>query len=242
MSSGFVSGGTNEKPTERDDDWLRAQQEIEANRRRKDEANWQEGGKTLYEVLQNNKAAKQEAFEEATKLKNQFRNLDEDEVEFLDSVLESTRKQEEDVKRETIEQLDLFRKQQEEADRALLEEGGDPSDLKAEGKAGSPDAGDTQWAVNARKRKRVKEKEGLKGIKLRKSSSAGDPSKALSEIRKETANPTQSVDGTKSQEISQAHENSVITTAPSASATTHNPKASSTNGLGLAGYSSDEED
>ena len=55
MSSGFVSGGTAEQPIKRDDEWLKAQQEIEANRRRKEEADRQEGGKTLYEVLQNNK-------------------------------------------------------------------------------------------------------------------------------------------------------------------------------------------
>ena len=55
MSSGFVSGGTTDNPIERDDEWLRAQQEIEANRRRKEEEARQEGGKTLYEVLQSNK-------------------------------------------------------------------------------------------------------------------------------------------------------------------------------------------
>lgn len=55
MSSGFVSGGTTDKPVERDDEWLRAQQEIEANRRRKEEEGKQEGGKSLYEILQNNK-------------------------------------------------------------------------------------------------------------------------------------------------------------------------------------------
>ena len=55
MSSGFVSGGTAEHPIERDDEWLKAQQEIEANRRKKEEASRQEDGKTLYEVLQNNK-------------------------------------------------------------------------------------------------------------------------------------------------------------------------------------------
>ena len=55
MSSGFVSGGTTDNPTERDDEWLKAQQEIEANRRRKEEESRQEGGKTLYEVLQSNK-------------------------------------------------------------------------------------------------------------------------------------------------------------------------------------------
>ena len=55
MSSGFVSGGTVDQPTERDDEWLQAQQEIEARRREREEAGQQEGGKSLYEVLKNNK-------------------------------------------------------------------------------------------------------------------------------------------------------------------------------------------
>ena len=55
MSSGFVSGGTTDQPIERDDAWLEAQKEIEANRRRKEEASRQQDGKTLYEVLQQNK-------------------------------------------------------------------------------------------------------------------------------------------------------------------------------------------
>ena len=58
MSSGFVSGGTTEKPIERDDEWVQAQKEIEANRRRKEEESRQQDGKTLYEVLQNNKGDK----------------------------------------------------------------------------------------------------------------------------------------------------------------------------------------
>lgn len=55
MSSGFVSGGTTDAPIERDNEWLKAQQEIEANRRHKEEESRHEGGKTLYEVLQGNK-------------------------------------------------------------------------------------------------------------------------------------------------------------------------------------------
>lgn len=55
MSSGFVSGGTTEQPIERDDEWIQAQQEIEAARRRKEEEGRQSGGKTLYETLQANK-------------------------------------------------------------------------------------------------------------------------------------------------------------------------------------------
>jgi hypothetical protein len=55
MSSGFVSGGTTDKPVERDNEWLKAQEEIEAIRRRNEESRRQQGGKTLYEVLQANK-------------------------------------------------------------------------------------------------------------------------------------------------------------------------------------------
>lgn len=56
MSSGFVSGGTNEEPLERDDEWRQAQQELEDERRRKAELGKQDGGKSLYEVLEQNKS------------------------------------------------------------------------------------------------------------------------------------------------------------------------------------------
>lgn len=53
--SRFVSGGTNEEPTERDDAWLKAQQEIESKRQEKVKIGEQAGGKSLYETLQANK-------------------------------------------------------------------------------------------------------------------------------------------------------------------------------------------
>lgn len=53
--SRFVSAGTDEEPSERDEAWLNAQEEIESKRREKAEAGKQEGGKTLYETLQANK-------------------------------------------------------------------------------------------------------------------------------------------------------------------------------------------
>ena len=56
MSSGFVSAGTNEQPIERDDEWLKAQQELEEERRRKAEIGKQNDGKSLFEVLQQNKS------------------------------------------------------------------------------------------------------------------------------------------------------------------------------------------
>jgi hypothetical protein len=55
MSSGFVSGGSLDNPTEPDDEWKRAQQELEDERKRKAELEKQRGGKSLYEVLQANK-------------------------------------------------------------------------------------------------------------------------------------------------------------------------------------------
>jgi hypothetical protein len=56
MSSGFVAAGTDQEPVERDDEWLRVQQELEEERRRKVELGKQEGGKSLYDVLQQNKS------------------------------------------------------------------------------------------------------------------------------------------------------------------------------------------
>jgi NEFA-interacting protein NIP30 len=56
MSSGFVSGGTIDDPVDHDDEWRRAQQELEEERRQKAEIGKQEGGKSLYEILQQNKS------------------------------------------------------------------------------------------------------------------------------------------------------------------------------------------
>jgi hypothetical protein len=56
MSSGFVSAGTNDQPIERDDEWLRAEKELEEERRRKAEIGKQDGGKSLFEVLERNKS------------------------------------------------------------------------------------------------------------------------------------------------------------------------------------------
>lgn len=53
--SRFVSGGTDEEPTQRDDAWLKAQQELDAAHLARQDAGKQEGGKSLYETLQANK-------------------------------------------------------------------------------------------------------------------------------------------------------------------------------------------
>ena len=95
----------------------------------------------------------------------------------MDSVLESTREQEQAVKKETSIQLEEFRRLQEEADKATLES---TTGVLAEGQvaAHSPSE-ESQWAVNSRKRKRVKDKDGLKGVKLRKSSTSDTPAREI---------------------------------------------------------------
>ncbi|KAL8863131.1 MAG: hypothetical protein Q9178_000505 [Gyalolechia marmorata] len=246
MSSGFVSGGTTDKPIERDDEWLKAQQEIEANRRKKEEEGRQEGGKSLFEILQNNKVTKQEAFEESIRLKNQFRNLDEDEVEFLDSVLESTRAKEDAVKKETAEQLNLFRRQQDEADKASLDLTGTRTDASSEpGTQPETFAANSQWAINARKRKRLKDKGVLPGVKLRKSSSTSEtPTSPLLAIPRTSSGVKDSpVQGSKAAidqgKASHIGDNGDVE-SPQVKASLDSPKPT-VGALGLSGYSSEED-
>ncbi|KAF3189455.1 hypothetical protein TWF106_004814 [Orbilia oligospora] len=145
----------------------------------------QEGGKSLYEVLQANKARKQEAFEEKLKFKNQFRSLDEGEVEFLDSIVSEQRAEEEAKKKELESRLDDFRKLQYEADH-------DPNAT-----ASVADESKSTWAVPARrKRKKDKEKDTALGanIKLRKMSDgtkeeSNDTSSAKSKVGTDSPKP-----------------------------------------------------
>jgi len=55
MSSGFVSAGTNEAPIQRSNEWLAAQQELEAVRQRKAAEARQSDGRSLFETLEANK-------------------------------------------------------------------------------------------------------------------------------------------------------------------------------------------
>ncbi|PBP27259.1 hypothetical protein BUE80_DR001654 [Diplocarpon rosae] len=167
MSSGFISGGTADAPLERGDEWLAAQREIEANALRRAELARQADGKSLFETLEANKAAKQEAFEEAHRLKNQFRGVDEDEAEWLDSVLESTRAEEDRIRKETSEGLALFRQQQEAEDKKARQAQGDSAGTEEN----APLVEEGSWATG-KKRKRTKEKDGLKGVKLRRASTS----------------------------------------------------------------------
>ncbi|QDS74499.1 hypothetical protein FKW77_007044 [Venturia effusa] len=246
MSSGFVSGGSLDKPAERDDAWKKAQEELEARRKSKEEANQASSGKSLFDTLQANKgeaaepyiflfaviAAKEEAFAEANRLKNQFRAIDEDEADFLESVLESTRAQEDAIRKETAESLAAFRRQQEEKEKAALglSDSGNPVD-EEEG-----------WTFSGKKRKKGKPKEFLKGIKLRKTSSTDSPSEALPK------NTSSDTPNTKAQSSVEPKINSpvtALTTASTKETTLTAPQKLSTSpviALGLGNYSSDEDD
>jgi len=66
-------------------------------------------GRSLAEKLAANRAAKQEEWEEKTKLANQFRALEEDEIMFLDSVRERQELEERERKEREGEELKTFR-------------------------------------------------------------------------------------------------------------------------------------
>lgn len=133
-------------------EWASVTAQLEADRKRRQEARLAaaSGEKSLYEVLQANKAAKQAAFEEANKLKNQFRALDEDEIDFLDEVRAKKREEEAKMKKEVEEGLEKFK-------RARKEVGEDDGDGRGEG--GDQEEQEQDWGVSFEVntgRKRVK--------------------------------------------------------------------------------------
>ena len=79
--------------------------------------------------------------------------------------MESTRAQEAAIRKQTNEELDTFRQQQEKAERAARAEEGRNEDIQP----------DVQWHAGPRKKRKVVEKEGVKGVKIRRvSSTAGE--------------------------------------------------------------------
>ncbi|KAL2758803.1 hypothetical protein ACRALDRAFT_2026259 [Sodiomyces alcalophilus JCM 7366] len=154
-------------------EWEAVQRELEAERRRRDEARAKavnEGGEqSLYDILQANKAAKQAAFEEQHKIRNQFRALDDDEIDFLDDVMMRQREEEERVKRETREGLEAFRAAQRVEERRLSEQAGE---AEGDGGGGGGDVIDAdEWKNVGRKRKRHDRREGGRGSLMKRKAS-----------------------------------------------------------------------
>ncbi|KAL2685120.1 hypothetical protein Neosp_006216 [[Neocosmospora] mangrovei] len=183
MSNRFVSAGTigssgelsedtgvSAAPTEqplydsaKNKEWEAVQKELDAERRRREEQRVKAA---------TGEAAKQAAFEEQTKLRNQFRALDDDEIEFLDEIRANKRAEEERVRRETEEGLKAFR------ERQKGDAGEKPQDEPAaEGEGES-------WGVG-RKRKRVKERD-VKGLRRKVSVAEEDEKDVEPAKQKET--------------------------------------------------------
>lgn len=182
-------------------------------------------------------AAKQEAFEEANKLKNQFRALDEDEAEFLDSVLESTRAEEDRVKRETAEGLEAFRRQQDEADKKARRASSGEQNVEEASIA----LEDVQWAVAGRKRKREKEKEGLKGVKIRRSSIVEEPAKGVASGAS-SGPPKNHIETPKTGSLAKTTQVGAKTGPVTPAVVSKAPPATHKPGLNLVDYGSDEDD
>lgn len=184
--------------------------------------------------MQANKDKKQAEFEERARFKL-HNALDDDEADYLDSVLEKKRKEEARVRKETLEQLELFRKQREEAEsKALEEETAEP--LQEDG---------GQWAAVKRKRKAGHDAGLLKGIKLRKSSSAPEEKKGIKRSKDERS----SKPDTTAQNVAKVTDEITRgTNAPSPADTTKPscappPPAKSSNSLSLAlNYESSDDD
>ncbi|KAK5691731.1 hypothetical protein LTR17_025611, partial [Elasticomyces elasticus] len=155
-----------------------------------------------------------------------FRALDEDEVDFLESVSSVSRIKEAEVKKETREQLEAFRKQQEEAEKAARLEDGNEDPATTE-----------TWAVGSRKRKKGREKETIGGLKIRRVSTAEEkdgPAKPVAaSSNTDDGKPPKSLDVSSVKPT----EGSAVPIITKASKTV----PSALPALGLGAYSSDED-
>ena len=169
------------------------------------------------------------------------------------------------MKKETEEQLEGFRKLREEADRENILLG---EDVEGGESGRTKDEGEVVWGGGQRKRKRVREKEGLKGVKVRRASSslqqmavnAGDkPAKESSPVAVHEVDATRKDNKARSPSIPEGTREATVVRGDGDKAerecvspgqdsrsrteqTVGSPsKSRSAVALGLGGYSSDEE-
>ncbi|KAK5637121.1 hypothetical protein RRF57_012833 [Xylaria bambusicola] len=234
-------GGVNANAKE----WEAVQRDLDEERRRRVEARKRdvEGGgeKSLYEILQANKAAKQAAFEEANRIRNQFRALDDDEIEFLHGISDEKRAEEERLRRETEEGLASFRKAQKASG------GGDDAAAASAHTEASGDGVVEEWsaAAGSRKRKRDRDRAGLKGVKRRTSVPEEEKKdERVAREMSEAVSDNQTTAASHAQPGSAAAANASTAVAPSthsASAVT-SAKSKPKPPLGLVDYGSDEDE
>jgi hypothetical protein len=140
------------------------------------------------------------------------------------------------VKRETAEGLEQFRRQQEEADKKARR----GSDGAQAGDEGSPTLEEEHWVAGGRKRKRAKEKEVLRGVKLRRASTTEQPSEpAAATSKASNSSPSKET-------LADSTKPAVTVQPPSKSAASvsaeKTPLATPKAGLGLVDYGSDDDD
>ena len=145
--------------------------------------------------------------------------------------MESTRAKEAEVRKETAEQLEVFRKQREAAEKAQFEE---DIAVASTGMAGSP-ATQEAWAPRPKKRRRDKEAPPSLGAKLRKMSStdSGKPDLSIPNAA-ETSKTAPTGPTTNEDQLDVASKTQSEEPAPKQKSL---PGAA----LGLGGYSSDED-
>lgn len=155
--------------------------------------------------------------------------------------MESTRAQEEAVRKQTNEELEAFRRQREQAEKASRVEDS-IEDITQ----------DVQWHSGTRKKRKIVEKDSLKGVKLRRISSAGS-GKVMEGRNPDTSQeilPPDSVvspDQTTKLEPPGPRSRTLlpvgrVETEPDQTKPASNPViATPVAGLGLDGYSSDED-
>ncbi|KAI0788610.1 N-terminal domain of NEFA-interacting nuclear protein NIP30-domain-containing protein [Abortiporus biennis] len=139
-------------------------------------------GRSLAEKLAANRAAKQEEWEERNKLGNQFRALEEDEVLFLDSVLEKQREEERIRNELDGKELKNFR------EAVLARENA----AKPPPVASKPSSSTSTAATKPSPAPVVKKdtKKSLKGVLVKKKSKPGTVAKQTSGNGKPTTEPT----------------------------------------------------
>ncbi|GAA5978988.1 hypothetical protein JCM11641_000116 [Rhodosporidiobolus odoratus] len=110
VASRFVSStALEEAKKKREEEWKAAYERIGQAPPQEVQTEAPYDGRSLWEKLQENKDKKQEAFDEQIKFKNQFRALDEDEISFLDSMIDEGNDEEKERKRQELEDMKGFR-------------------------------------------------------------------------------------------------------------------------------------
>lgn len=163
--------------------------------------------------------AKQAAFEEANRIKNQFRALDDDEIDFLDEVKARQRAEEERLRRETEEGVEAFRAAQRRKER------------DGDGEEGEEEAAAEEWGAGARKRRRVGKGAGILKRRTTTGEGEGREGKSKGEEGKKEGKDERTESGKKKVEKVEGETKESATTVPAAK-----PR------MGLVSYDSDEDD